>query len=279
MIDFKGKIALITGAGAGIGRETALSFARLGATVVVLEKDAGRAEAVRNELLEAGGNSLVVQGDVTDTATVNSIAATIAQTYGRLDILVNNVGHFIGPKTPVEKMTDAQIEDSYQINLKHVFTVTRAAIPLLRKAGGGASIISISSIEGGHRGMPGLAIYGTFKAAINGFTMSLALELAPENIRVNAVSPETTYSLQVPIDRMIHETQRHNIPRWIPLGRFGQPSDIAGSILFLASPLAAWVTGTTLHVDGGARAAGGWYQDGEGGWTNTPVIKGNSARA
>jgi NAD(P)-dependent dehydrogenase (short-subunit alcohol dehydrogenase family) len=113
---------------------------------------------------------------------------------------------------------------------------------------------------------------------VTGFTMSLALELGPDGIRVNAVAPETTDSAQVPLDRMIHESQRHHIPRWIPLGRFGRPEDIAGCVLFLASPLAAWVSGTVVHADGGALAAAGWYRDDRGAWTNMPVIKGNSLR-
>jgi NAD(P)-dependent dehydrogenase (short-subunit alcohol dehydrogenase family) len=133
------------------------------------------------------------------------------------------------------------------------------------------------SVEG-FRGIPGFAVYGAFKAAVTGLTMSLALELGPEGIRVNAVAPETTDTAQVPLDRMIHESQRHDVPRWIPLGRFGTPEDIAGCIVFLASPLASWVSGTVVHADGGALAAAGWYRDDAGRWTNMPVIKGNSAR-
>jgi 3-oxoacyl-[acyl-carrier protein] reductase len=277
MMDFKDKVVLVTGGGGGIGRETAESFGRLGATVAVIEKHAGRAEEVRAVLRTLGAEPLVVAGDVTDTTTVNSVADMIAARFGHLDVLVNNVGHYIVPPAPFEKYTDEQIEDSYRINLKHVFTVTRAAIPLLRRADGGASIICVSSIEG-YRGMPGLAPYGAFKAAITAFTMTMALELGPDKIRVNVVAPETTDTLQVPIHRMIHEAQRHNLCRWTPLGRYGEPSDIAGCILFLASPLAAWVTGTTIHVDGGALAAAGWYRDDQGVWTNMPVIKGNGLR-
>ena len=102
------------------------------------------------------------------------------------------------------------------MNLKHVFLVTRTMLPLLRQANGSASIVTVSSIEG-FRGIPGFVPYGAFKAAVTGFTKSLALELGPEGIRVNAVAPETTDSAQVPLERMIHESQRHNIPRWIPL--------------------------------------------------------------
>lgn len=273
MIDFTDKVALVTGGGAGIGRATVSAFSDLGASVVALEIDKGRAD----ELRAAGGDILVVHGDATDAADVSSLASTLGQRYGRLDVLVNNVGHFMTRPTPFEKMTDEQIDDVYRVNLKHIFGVTRAMLPLLRMADGDASITNISSIEG-FRGIPQFAVYGAFKAAITGFTMSLALELGPEGIRVNAVAPETTDSAQVPLNRMIHESQRHHIPRWIPLGRFGKPEDIAGCVLFLASPLAAWVSGTVVHADGGALAAAGWYRDDRGTWTNMPVMKGNSLR-
>lgn len=274
MIDFSGKVVLITGGGAGIGRETAVQFNGLGANVVVLEVDGARAREVRSEL---GPDSLVVEGDATEAEDVAALAQSITEKYGRLDVLVNNVGHFMTRPTPFEKLTDEQLDDIYRINLKHVFLVTRVMLPLLRVVDAGASIVTISSIEG-FRGIPRFAAYGAFKAAITGFTQSLALELGPEGIRVNVVAPETTDTAQVPLDRMIHESQRHNIPKWIPLGRFGTPSDIAGCVLFLASPLASWVSGTVIHADGGALAAAGWYQDDEGGWTNMPVVKGNSSR-
>ena len=220
----------------------------------------------------------MVEGDATDAADVSALAKQVGERYGRVDALVNNVGHFITRPTRFEELTDHEIEDVYRVNLKHVFVVTRTMLPLLRAAESGASIVTVSSIEG-FRGIPRFAVYGAFKAAITGFTMSLALELGPESIRVNAVAPETTDSAQVPLDRMIHESQRHHIPRWIPLGRFGTPEDIAGCVLFLASPLAAWVSGTVVHADGGALAAAGWYRDDRGTWTNMPVIKGNSTRA
>ena len=114
---------------------------------------------------------------------------------------------------------------------------------------------------------------------VTGFTMSLALELGPDGIRVNAVAPETTDTAQVPLDQMIHPTQRHNNPGWIPLGGFGAPDDSAGCVLFLASRLASWVSGTVVYADGGALAAAGWYRDDRNRWTNMPVIRGNSAVA
>ena len=232
---------------------------------------------MRAELDGLEVDALVVDGDASHAPTVAKLAEAISERHGKLDVLVNNVGHFVTRPTPFEQLTDDQLDDIYRLNLKHIFLVTRTMLPLLRQANGPASIVTVSSIEG-FRGIPGFVPYGAFKAAITGFTMSLALELGPEGIRVNAVAPETTESAQVPLDRMIHESQRHNIPRWIPLGRFGRPADSAGCVVFLASELAGWVTGTVIHPDGGALAAAGWYRDDRDTWTNMPVIKGNSAR-
>lgn len=278
MIDFAGKIVLVSGGGAGIGRATAEAFARLGASVVVVEKDPALAEDVRGSLAALGAEALVIVGDVGARADVDAAAARVDAHFGRLDVLVNNVGHYLYMRVPFAEMTDEQIDALYDVNLRHIFLMTRAMLPLLRRAAPGSSIVNISSIEG-FRGIPHYAVYGAFKTAVTGFTKSLGVELGPEGIRVNLVAPETTDTMQVPVDHMVPASHRHHIPQWIPLGRFGEPSDIAGCILFLASPLAAWVTGTSVHPDGGAYAAGGFYQDGEGSWTNTPVISANGAVA
>ncbi|HKV20011.1 MAG TPA: SDR family NAD(P)-dependent oxidoreductase [Mycobacterium sp.] len=275
VIYFSDQVVLVTGGGAGIGRATVAAFADCGATVVVLEIDADRAAEVRQAY---EGRVLVVEGDAADAAHVAALAEVIADRYGRLDVLVNNVGHVVTRPMRFENLSDDQIDHIYRLNLKHIFLVTRAVLPLLRAAERSPSIVNVSSVEA-LRGIPGFSVYGAFKTAITGFTMSLALELGPEGIRVNAVAPETTDSAQIVLDDLIHPSQRHNIERWIPLGRFGRPEDIAGCVLFLASPLAGWVTGTVVRADGGSLAAAGWYRDDRGKWTNMPVIKGNSARA
>lgn len=274
MIDFSGQVVLVTGGGAGIGRATVSAFVDCGATVVVIEIDAARAAELRQSYEE---RVLVVEGDTSDPAGVTTLAEVIGERYGRLNVLVNNVGHVVTRPMRFENLSDDQIDDIYRLNLKHIFLVTRTMLPLLRAADGSSSIVNVSSVEA-LRGIPGFSVYGAFKTAITGFTMSLALELGPEGIRVNAVAPETTDSAHVVLDDMIHPSQRHNIPRWIPLGRFGTPEDIAGCVLFLASSLAAWVTGTVVRADGGSLAAAGWYRDDRGKWTNMPVIKGNSSR-
>ncbi|WP_080745184.1 SDR family NAD(P)-dependent oxidoreductase [Cupriavidus necator] len=272
-MDFSDKTVLVTGGGAGIGLATAQAFLEQGARVAIIEIDAQRADNARALLDKPGAEVLVMQGDAADAGTVRETAAEIERRFGALDVLVNNVGDFLRIAKPFEHYGDNEIASLYTANLGHVFTVTRAMLPLLRRSAGG-SIISVSSIEG-FRGIPYCSVYSAFKAAITGFTQSLALELAPEGIRVNLIAPETTETPQVPVSQMVAAEHQHHIPHWIPLGRFGTPLDIAEGILFLASPRAAWITGTALHVNGGALAAAGWYRDPKGAWTNMPVIGGN----
>lgn len=274
MLDFHGKTVLVTGGGAGIGRAIAEAFGKAGARVAVAEIDPARAQDVRQGLQRAGVDALVVEADVQAGQAVAALMAAVDTRFGGLDVLVNNVGDFLRIVKPFEQCSDADIEAIYGVNLKSVFLVTRAAIPLLRKRAPGSSIISLSSIEA-FRGIPMVSVYSAMKHAITGFTRSLALELAPAGIRVNAIAPETTETPQVPVAAMIAPEHRDHTQRWIPLGRFGTPQDAAGSALFLASDLASWITGTTINLDGGALAAGGWYRDPKGMWTNLPVVTGN----
>ncbi|VVO12223.1 SDR family NAD(P)-dependent oxidoreductase [Pseudomonas fluorescens] len=274
MLDFKGKTVLVTGGGVGIGRAIVEAFGRAGARLVVAEVDAERAAQVRDWLQTAGVEALVVEGDITRKEQVASLAEQVEARFGGLDVLVNNVGDSLMIFKPFDSYTDDDIDRLYAVNLQHIFRVTRAMLPLLRRQGAGGSIISLSSIEG-FRGIPNCSVYAAFKSAIGGFTKSLALELGPVGIRVNQIAPESTETPQLPMSAMIGAEHREQIPNWIPLGRFGKVEDMAGAALYLASPLAAWVTGTTLHVDGGALAAAGWYRDPRGTWTNMPVMSGN----
>jgi len=272
--DFTGKVALITGAGAGIGHAIATAFAERGAAVVAVDVEAERCAALESTLSQTGATALVVCADVCDSAAVDKLMAQVQDRFGGLDILVNNVGDFLGIIKPLAACTDEDLERLYGVNLKHIFTVTRAAIPLLQARGEGGSVISVSSIEA-FRGIPMATPYSAFKHAITGFTRSLALELAPDGIRVNAIAPETTETDQVRPSELIAGEHQPHTRRWIPLGRFGTPADAAGCALFLASELSGWVTGTTINLDGGALAAAGWYRDPNDLWTNVPVITGN----
>jgi 3-oxoacyl-[acyl-carrier protein] reductase len=267
LLGLDGKVALVTGGGAGIGRSIVEKFTSFRMKIAVIEIDADRAKSLR----AAQPDALVVTGNADDEDTVAGAMEQVAARFGRLDVLVNNVGDFLRMGGLFGNSTTEQWDALYRVNLRHMFVVTRAALPLMRKSGGG-SIINVSTIEA-FRGIPRLAVYGAFKAGITGFTQSLAVELGPDNIRVNAIAPETTNSEQVKATPRVPPENKDYIARWFPIGRFGEPEDCAGAALFLASDmLSGWVSGTTIHVDGGALAAGAWLQLPEGGWTHIPII-------
>ena len=271
-LDFSGKTVLVTGGGVGIGRGIAEAFAAAGAQVVIAEIDPRRAEDARESIPGAK----VIVCDVLDRAVPAMLAKRIAESSGKLDVLVNNVGHFVHA-LPFDALSDAQAEEILDVNLGQLLRMTRAMLPLLRAAAPGSSIVNVTSIEA-YRGIPYCSVYAAAKAGVAGFTKSLALELAPEGIRVNDIAPETTDTPHVALDVMIPPENRVNMDKWIPLGRFGTPADCAGAALYLASPLAAWVTGTAIHVDGGALAAAGWTRTPEGEWTVVPMVSGNALR-
>lgn len=273
-LDFSGKTVLVTGGGAGIGRAIAEAFGARGASLAIAEIDEARCEDLRAALAASKVDALVSCRDVTRREDVDALMAEIASRFGGLDVVVNNVGDFLGVIKPFEYNDDDELERLYTCNLKSIFLVTRAAIPLLRQRAPGGSVISISSIEA-FRGIPMATAYSAFKHAITGFTRSLALELGPDGIRVNAIAPETTETAQVRPSELIAQEHQAHTRRWIPLERFGRPEDAAGSALFLASELSSWMTGATLNLDGGALAAAGWYRDPNDLWTNVPVITGN----
>jgi NAD(P)-dependent dehydrogenase (short-subunit alcohol dehydrogenase family) len=267
-----GKVALITGGGAGIGRATAELFAEAGMKIVVAEINPDRVSAVRQAWADKGHDCLVIEADVRKAEDVASVLNSAEERFGRLDVLVNNVGDFLGYKKPFEQSNEIEWQELYAINLLHMFHVTKAAIPLLRQGGSG-SIINLSTVEA-FRGIPMTVVYAAFKAAITGFTQSLAVELGADGIRVNAIAPETTNSAQIVATPRVPAENRDYINRWFPIGRFGEGSDSAGAALYLASDrLSGWVSGSTIHVDGGALAAGAWMRlpDGKN-FTHLPII-------
>lgn len=271
-LDFSNKAVLVTGAGVGIGRAIADAFADAGARVFGVEVDEHRADA----LASAQPAIEVIHADICARETPALLADLLDKAGGRLDVLVNNVGHFLQPG-PFATLSTGGAEAILDINLGQLLRTTSALLPLLRAAAPGSSIINVTSIEA-YRGIPNCSVYAAAKAGIAGFTKSLALELAPDGIRVNDIAPETTDTPQVAIDYVIPAENRTHMDKWIPLGRFGRPEDCAGAALYLASPLAAWVTGTAIHVDGGALAASGWVQTPQGEWTNMPLVSGNGIR-
>lgn len=272
IIGLAGKVALVTGGGAGIGRATAGLLAEAGMRLAVAEIDPGRAEEVRSALEAAGCDSLVVEADVREGKDAKRLLEAVSKRFGRLDVLVNNVGDFLGYRSEFADSTEEQWQALYAVNLLHMFHVTRAAIPLMRKSGEGGSIVNVSTIEA-FRGIPLTVVYSAFKAAITGFTQSLAVELGQYGIRVNAVAPETTNTAQIVATPRVPPENREHMKRWFPIGRFGEGADSAGAVLYLASDrLSGWVSGSTIVVDGGALAAGAWMRMTDDKWTHLPVI-------
>ncbi len=259
-----GKTAVVTGGGAGIGAGVSRLLARAGATVVVNDISAEQAGRVREEIGLAGGAAQVVAGDIRDPGTVSRLAAAA----GEADVLVNNVGDFRPAGRFVHSTEDAWAT-LYELNLLHVLRCTRALLPamLARRSG---SIVNVSTVEA-FRGIPNNAVYSAFKAAVVAFTRSLAVEVAKDGVRVNAIAPDLADTPQTPAELMLAGRDPALIPSWVPLGRFGEPDDYAQVVLFLASDQSRFVTGTVIPVDGGTLAASGWYRRvGGRGWTNLP---------
>jgi len=269
-----GKTALITGAGRGIGYAIAETLSNFRARVILIDKDPALLQVAQDKITAAGGAAVGHLLDVTDSLAVNQLAQELVQSDENIDILVNNVGDHLNLIKPFLETEEAEWDAIYDINLKQVFRCIRAFAPIMRAAGKGGSIVNISSIEA-HRAIPTCASYGAMKSALAGFVRSMAMELAPYKIRINAVAPETTETEQVNPREFTQAKYMEHWDVWNPLGRWGQPQDTAAAVLYLVSDMAEWVTGTTIHVDGGALAAAGWYRmPGEKQrWTLAPVIQ------
>jgi 3-oxoacyl-[acyl-carrier protein] reductase len=260
-----GRTAVVTGAGAGIGRAVARGCAAFGARVAVLERDAASGARTAAEIAAGGGEALALTVDVRDAGALATALDAAADRLGGVDVLVNNVGGtFHAPfLDTTEKGWDALV----RVNLKTVLHGTRLVAPRMIARGRGGAIVNVVSIEA-VRAAPGYAVYAACKAAVVSFTQSAAIELAPHGIRVNAVAPDIC--LTEGLEAMIGPAERARHPQLVPLGRAGEPDDVAGPVVFLASDLARYVTGVLLHVDGGTHAAGGWYRDAAGAWTLGP---------
>jgi NAD(P)-dependent dehydrogenase (short-subunit alcohol dehydrogenase family) len=243
----EGRVALVTGAGRGIGRSAALALAQAGAEVWLLARTASEIEQAAAEIRAAGGSARAVACDVTDAAAVNRVVSAVPV----LDVLVNNAGMNI--PEPFVAVSEAHLDRALNLNVRAMFFVAQAAVKKMletpdRKARGGA-VINITS-QMGHVGAPTRAVYCLTKHAVEGFTKALAVELAPHNIRVNSIAP--TF-LETPMTAPMFA--RPEFAKWvldrIPMGRLGRLDEVAAAVVFVASEAASLMTGTSLVIDGG----------------------------
>lgn len=270
----EGQVALVTGGGAGIGRASALALAGAGASVVIADVVPERCEEVAERVREAGSKALSCPTDVTDTDAVRAAVEAAGKEFGRLDILVNNAGGT--GKRSFAEMSERSWRKHIDLNLVSLFAATSAAIPLMVEGGRGGSIVNVSSIEAS-RAAPMFAVYAACKAGMNNFTRTMALELADHDIRVNAIAPDFTPTpglrgnISGPVDpgKFMPFTPAHEdaMRRRIPLQRGGYEEECGAAVLFLASPMASYITGTILPVDGGTWASSGWVRDRAGKWS------------
>jgi meso-butanediol dehydrogenase/(S,S)-butanediol dehydrogenase/diacetyl reductase len=244
-----GKVALVTGAGSGIGRATSELFASEGATVGVLDRDGSRAGETAERISGQGGRAVPIEGDVSDPIEVEAAIATTRTTYGGVDVLVNNAAIAVGDD--ILEIDHELWDQNVAIVLKGVFLCSKAALPGMIEQRSG-SIVNIASVNG----LTGLGEepYSAAKAGVINLTRNLAVKYGRFGVRANSISPGTirTPVWQSRLERDPHIFER--LAKWYPLGRIGEPADPARAALFLASDEAAWITGSNLVVDGGLLA-------------------------
>jgi 3-oxoacyl-[acyl-carrier protein] reductase len=239
------KAAIVTGAGSGIGACIAETFAREGARVAVLDVDVGAAHGVADRI---GKSALALGCDVTNPAEIDAAIRSTLTPFGRIDILVNNAG-ITHVNKPVTEISEAELDRVIAVNIKGLFLFSQAMVPVFR-AGGSGAIINIGSTAG-LRPRPGLSAYNATKGAVHTLTQTLAVELAPDRIRVCAIAPVATDTPLLPSFLGNAPGMREKFESTVPLGRLAQPQDIANAALFLASAEAAFMTGNIVEVDGG----------------------------
>ncbi len=240
-----GKTALVTGAGSGIGKAIAETYAREGARVALADIDFNAAKAAARAI---GNNAIAVRCDVTQKADFAAAVAETVSAFGALDILVNNAGTTHINK-PMLEIGEDEFDRTFAVNVKGVFLGCQAVVPVFRKAGGGI-IVNIGSTAG-LRPRPGVSAYSATKGAVHTLTKALAAELAPDRIRVCAIAPVATETPLLPSFLGPAPGQREKFIASVPLGRLAQPQDVANAALYLASADAEFLTGNIVEVDGG----------------------------
>ena len=244
-----GKVAVVTGASKGIGAAIAKHLAAEGASVVVnYSSSKPGADRVVHEIAEHGGRAVAVQADLSKKSDIEQLFAETKRAFGPIDILVNNAG--IYEFSPLEEVTDEHFHKQFDLNVLGLIRATQAAVKQFNPAGG--SIINISSVVS-TLGFPGATVYSGTKGAVDAATRSLAKELGPRGIRVNAINPGMVETEGIHAAGIAESDMRKQVEAQTPLGRIGQPQDIATVAVFFASSDSAWITGETLRVAGGHR--------------------------
>jgi 3-oxoacyl-[acyl-carrier protein] reductase len=256
-VSLEGQVAVVTGAAKGIGEAAAVALARFGADVAICDRDADGMDSTAHEVRSTGQRCITSTLDVRDVDGVNAWIAEIDREYGQIDVLVNNAGgtfyaHFFDTNAKGERMLVDE-------NFTSVTNMVRACVPIMPDGG---SIINVTSIEA-HRAAPGFGIYAAMKAAVESLTKTLALELAPKRIRVNTIAPDAIPTSGDEVNADAVGSSREAYDAKVPLG-WGTVDDCAGPIVFLAGDLSRFMSGTTLHVDGGSHAASGWVRRPDG---------------
>lgn len=247
LLNLSGRTCIVTGGARGIGRAIAHAFAAHGASVVIGDQSAEGAATACEELVRNGGKARAIQADVGDRQQIARLVSESAERFGSVDIVIHNAALY--PLRPFAEIDAALLERTLSVNLCAAFWLTQEALPFLRRSGRGR-VLATSSVSGPRVVHPGLAHYCASKSGLNGFIRAAALELAPDGITVNGVEPgmiETPASSNLGDDAHQARLIAH-----IPLGRLGRPEDVANAMLFLASDAAAYITGQTIVVDGGA---------------------------
>ncbi|HZD24809.1 MAG TPA: SDR family oxidoreductase [Alphaproteobacteria bacterium] len=246
----KDKVAIVTGGGAGFGEGIARRFAEEGASVIVNDISETDGKRVALAIGEAGGSAQFVRADVSSGDDMAALVAAAVEAYGGLDIMVNNAG-VPQRNMPMTEVDEEVFDRIYRVNVKSIYWCARHAVPAMRKRGGGAIVNTSSTAALSPR--PGLVWYNGSKGAVNTITKAMAIELAPEKIRVNALCPVAgeTQMLGEFMGGQVTPEMRAKFLATVPLGRFSQPRDLANAALYLASDEADFITGVCLEVDGG----------------------------